>query len=107
MTQHTLSATMQGDSPQASPDLVGEEVIRHLWWSGHLTGALQTEDQQVQHQPVVLDNEGGKLEPADHSIRVGVVHVLEVGRWHGCVHTYVRTYVRTYRFSSTIHGNAM
>ena len=68
-----------GEFPNGTPDLVGEEVIWHLWRSGHLAGSLQPKDQQVQHQAVVLNNEGGKLEATDHTIRVGVIHVLEGG----------------------------
>ncbi len=61
--------------------LEGEEVIGHLRGSGHLTSSLQAQYQEVQHQPVVLHYEGGKLETADDPVRVGVVHVLGEGAW--------------------------
>lgn len=34
-----------------------EEVIGHLRRASHLTGTVQTQDQQVHHQAVVLHNE--------------------------------------------------
>ncbi len=59
--------------------LEGEEVIGHLRGSGHLTSSLQAQYQEVQHQPVVLHYEGGKLETTDDPVRVGMVHVLGIG----------------------------
>ena len=56
--------------------LVGEEVVGHLRGPSHLAGSLQPQHQQIQHQPVVLHDEGGKLQASDNAIRVGVVHVL-------------------------------
>lgn len=56
--------------------LEAEEVVGHLRRPGHLTGPLQPQDQQVQHQAVVLHDERGELQPADDTVAVGVVHVL-------------------------------
>ena len=81
------------------PDLVGEEVIWHLRRAGHLAGTLQPEDQQVQHQAVVLNNEGGKLQAADHTVRVGVVHVLK--RLGDVSYAYTHTYTHTYIVQNT------
>lgn len=57
--------------------LEAQEVIGHLWRAGHLTGAVQPQHQQIHHQAVVLNNEGGKLQPSNDAVRVCVVHVLE------------------------------
>ena len=59
--------------------LVCEEVVGHLRGPGHLGGAVQAQHQQVQHQAVVLHNEGCELQPTDDAVRVGVVHVLGEG----------------------------
>lgn len=56
--------------------LIGQEVVRHLRGACHLTGTLQAQHQQVQHQTVVLHYEGGELQTTDNAIGVGVVHVL-------------------------------
>lgn len=60
--------------------LEAEEIVGHLRGSSHLTGAVKTQNEQVHHQPVVLHNEGGKLQAPDDAVRVGVVHVLEQGK---------------------------
>ena len=59
--------------------LVGEEVVGDLRRTGHLAAALQPQHEEVQHKAVVLHHEGGKLEAPDHTVRVGVVHVLREG----------------------------
>lgn len=56
--------------------LEAEEVIGHLRRSSHLTGSVQTQHQQVHHQPIVLHDERGKLQATDDTVRVCVVHVL-------------------------------
>lgn len=58
-----------------------EEVVRHLRWPGHLTGSLQPQHQQVQHQAIVLDDERGKLQPTDDAVTVCVIHVLRERRY--------------------------
>ena len=58
--------------------LKGHEVAGHLRRSEHLTGSVQTQQKQVHHQVIVLDPEGGKLDPPDDA--VAVVHVLVVDR---------------------------
>ena len=56
--------------------LESQEVIGYLRWASHLTGPLQAQYQQVQYQAIVLDHEGRELQASDHTIRVGMVHVL-------------------------------
>ena len=58
--------------------LKGEEVVGHLWRSGHLGGPVEAEDEEVDDEAVVLDDKGGELEAANDAVRVGVVHVLVV-----------------------------
>ena len=55
----------------------GEEVVGHLRAARDLARAREAEDEQVEHQAVVLHHEGGELQPAHDAVRVGVVHVLE------------------------------
>lgn len=57
--------------------LEAEEIVGHLGRSSHLTSTVKTQNEQVHHQPIVLHNEGGKLEAPDDTVRVGVVHVLQ------------------------------
>lgn len=92
---YTPALSAQGPEPEedvdavdvaaVEPDGVGalrgdvleaQEVVGHLGGSRHLAGAVQPQDQQVHHQPIVLHNEGGELQPPDYPVRVGVVHVL-------------------------------
>lgn len=72
-------AAVQSDrvSGLGSGVLETEEVVGHLWRAGHLTGAVQTKDQQIHHQAVVLHDERSKLQTSDDAVRVGVIHVLE------------------------------
>ena len=58
--------------------LKGQEVVGHLRGASHLTGSVETQHQQIQHQAVELYDERGELKTADDSVRVGVVHVLQV-----------------------------
>ena len=37
--------------------LEGEEVVGHLRGTSHLTGALQTQDEEVENEAIVLDDE--------------------------------------------------
>lgn len=46
-----------------------EEVVRHLGRPGHFTCAVQSHDQQVEDQAVVLEHEGRELETTDHTVR--------------------------------------
>lgn len=57
------------------------KATAHLWGPGNLGGARETQHEQVQHETVVLDNEGRELEAADEAIGVGVRHIL-VGNHH-------------------------
>ena len=60
--------------------LESKEVVWHLGWSGHLCGPVEAEDEEVDHEAVVLDDEAGELEAPDDPVGVGVVHVLVVDR---------------------------
>lgn len=53
-----------------------QKVVGHLWRTGHLTGTVQAQHQQIHHQAIVLDDERGKLETPDDAVGVCVVHVL-------------------------------
>lgn len=53
-----------------------QEVVGHLRRTGHLWWSLQTQNQQVQHQTVVLHDEWGELQTSDDTVTVCVVHVL-------------------------------
>lgn len=53
-----------------------EEVIWHLGRPSHFTGPVQAQHQQVHHKPIVLDNEGSKLQPTNNPVGVCVIHVL-------------------------------
>lgn len=56
--------------------LEGQEVIGNLRWASNLSGTSQSQHEQVQHQAIVLHDEGGKLQAPDQSIGIGVSHVL-------------------------------
>lgn len=75
-------STVQADgvSTLCSTVLEAEEIIGHLWRSSHFTGTVETQNEQVHHQPIVLHNEGGKLQASDDAVGVGVVHVLKQGK---------------------------
>ena len=55
-----------------------EKVIRALRRTRNLAGTLQTEQQEVDDQTVILKDEGRELQTSNHAIAVGVVHVLVV-----------------------------
>jgi len=58
--------------------VVGQKVVRQIWRSSHLGSSLQSKNQDVQDETIVLDDEGRELETSNQSIRVDVVHVLVV-----------------------------
>lgn len=58
--------------------LEGQKVVRHLRWSSHLAGSLQTQNQQIQNQSIVLRDKRSKLQTTNDSVTVGVIHVLVV-----------------------------
>lgn len=55
-----------------------EEVVRRLRRPRDLRRPREPEDEEVQHQPVVLVDERSELQAADQAVGVGVVHVLVV-----------------------------
>ena len=77
-TYYTLTLYLHTLHKHQAKHLVLEEVVWHLRRSRHLASSLQPKHQQVQHEPVVLDDERGELETSDDAVRVGVVHVLVV-----------------------------
>ena len=56
---------------------VRQEIIRHCRRPGNLRRSRETQHKEVEHQTIELHHEGGELEPADETVRVGVVHVFE------------------------------
>jgi hypothetical protein len=38
-----------------------QETVPSLGWTGHLARSLQAEDQEIEHETVVLEHEGGEL----------------------------------------------
>mmetsp|Transcript_15391 Transcript_15391/g.46047 ORF Transcript_15391/g.46047 Transcript_15391/m.46047 type:complete len:239 (-) Transcript_15391:180-896(-) len=55
----------------------GQKVVGQLGRAGHLACALQTEQQYVQQEAVVLHNERTELQATNQPVGVGVRHVLE------------------------------
>ena len=55
-----------------------EKVVRQIRRAGDLGGARQAQQQNVEHQAVVLHDERRELQAANEAVRVGVVHVLVV-----------------------------
>ena len=53
-----------------------QKVARRLQRAGKLACAVQAEQEQVEHQAVVLEDERRELQPADQTVRVRVAHVL-------------------------------
>lgn len=53
-----------------------KEVVRHLWRTSHLAGALQTENQEIEDKAVVLENECRELQSTDQDKGVSVCHVF-------------------------------
>jgi hypothetical protein len=53
-----------------------EEVVRKLGRTGHLTRALETEDEEIEDETVVLEDERRELETTNHAERIDVRHVL-------------------------------
>lgn len=53
-----------------------EEVVGHLRGSSHLARPLQSEDEQVEDESVVLEDERRELETSDHSKVVDMRHIL-------------------------------
>ena len=52
-----------------------EEVVRELRRTGHFTGTLEAEDEEIEDKPVVLEHESRELKTPDKAIGVGVGHV--------------------------------
>jgi hypothetical protein len=47
-----------------------QETIPSLGWTGHLARSLQAEDQEIEHETVVLEHKGGELKTSDHTVGV-------------------------------------
>lgn len=52
-----------------------QEIVGHLRRPGHFTGAVQSEDEQIKDEPIVLEDERRELESADQAIGIIVRHV--------------------------------
>ena len=61
------------------------DVVSYLRRPRHLRGALEAEDEQVQHEAVVLHQEGGELQPAVLDVCVVCYRLWLVGgcQWGG------------------------
>lgn len=55
-----------------------QEIVWHLRWTGHFTGTLQAQYQQIQHQAIVLRYKRRKLQTPNDTITVGMIHVFVV-----------------------------
>ena len=53
-----------------------EEIIWHAWRTSHLTSSVETKNEEIKHEPVVLDDERRELETTENTVVVGVVHIL-------------------------------
>jgi len=53
-----------------------EEIVGHLRGTGLFAGSLEAEDEEIHDETIVLENERGKLQSADETVRVRVGHVL-------------------------------
>lgn len=54
-----------------------EEVVRELQRTGHFTGTLEAEDEEIEDEAIVLEDESGELKTTDEAISVGVRHVYK------------------------------
>lgn len=53
-----------------------KEVVGRLGRTGHFAGSLESENEDVENETVVLEDETGELESSNHSESVDVGHVL-------------------------------
>ena len=53
-----------------------KEIILHLWRSSHLTSPLQAQNKDIEHETIILEDKGRKLEPANHTVCIHMRHVL-------------------------------
>src|SRR5450631_1942776 len=56
--------------------LKSQKIIRHLRWPSNFTGAMETKNEEIQDQSIVLGNEARKLKSANNSISIGVIHIF-------------------------------
>ena len=64
-----------------------KEVVGHLRGTSHFACARKAEDQEIEHQAVVLEHEGRELKTANETVRVRVRHVLVRENWKQQVRT--------------------
>ena len=69
-----------GVSSFGSRVAVLEEVVGLLWRTSHFAGSVQTEDQEIENETVVLEDKGRELETTDEAIRIGVSHVWKTSQ---------------------------
>ena len=53
-----------------------EEIVGHLGRTSHLAGTLETEDEEIHNEAVVLENKRGELQSTDEAVGVRVGHVF-------------------------------
>ena len=72
------------DVARVQPDRVGslgsrvtvlQEVVGLLGWTSHFTRSLETENEKIQNETVVLEDESRELETTNHTISIGMSHI--------------------------------
>ena len=58
--------------------LKGQQIVRRLRQTGHVRSTLEAHDQQVENEPVILNDERSELSTTNHSVGVDVLHVFLV-----------------------------
>ena len=53
-----------------------QEVIRHLWRTGHFAGSLQAKNEEIKDKTVVLEDKGRELKTTNETERIRVCHIL-------------------------------
>ena len=81
LQQHVHFRDVARVEPDRVPDLgrgvpVGQELVGRRRRPRELGRAREAEEQEVEHEAVVLHDERGELEPSDDAVGVRVGHVL-------------------------------
>jgi hypothetical protein len=58
-----------------------QEVIGHLWRTGHFASLLQAKNEEITDKTVVLEDKGRELKTTNETERIRVRHIL-VGQHH-------------------------
>lgn len=59
-----------------------------MWRTGDFSRSSKTENEQVEHESIVLDNEGGELKTTNNAEGVRVIHILVIDH-----HVVLRSHV--------------